>query len=164
MRMTRRWLLAGTLTLVSLRAPAASEPFPAVGFDERLSGDAVLAAALSRSSFDQLPPLAVRLIVHRDEIERSPGAYDFAALDARMAAYDRFPGVRVYLDLRETPPSLEAVEASGRFVRAVATRYRTSVEGFIFGVLVRIDPFPAPESRSHQDHVRQIRAGGKDAS
>lgn len=165
MRMTRRWLLAGTLTLVSLRAPAASEPFPAVGFDERLSGDAVLAAALSRSSLDQLPPLAVRLIVHRDEIERSPGAYDFAALDARMAAYDRFPGVRVYLDLRETPPSLEAIEASGRFVRAVATRYRTSVEGFIFGVPSSgASPFPAPESAFYIKTTSvQIRAGDEDA-
>ena len=128
-------LLAGLLLLLSVRAFAADTVLSGIGFDERLSGDALLADAirLAHLSSDGLP-LNVRLIVERAEIEREPGVYDFAALDARMTRYRGLGAVQVYIDLRDAPPAPDALDAWGRFVRAVATRYRGGVRAYVFGV------------------------------
>ena len=106
-----------------MAALSASETFRGAGFDETLSGQPVLAAALRAANLSPAGlPIQVRLIVERAEVEPQPGAYDFEALDARMALYGRL-GVRTYLDLRDAPPAPDQVDAWGRFVRALASRY-----------------------------------------
>src|SRR5678816_3188719 len=102
------------------------------------------------------------LMVERSDVERQPGAYDFAALDARMARYGRLDGVQAYLDLRDPLPAPGALDAWGRFVRAVATRYRGKARGYVFGVPTS-DGAASPLPREHAFFVKttavNLRAG-----
>jgi MucB/RseB N-terminal domain len=162
----RRWLLALSLALGPVAAVAASETFRGAGFDETLSGEPVLAVALTTARLSPAGmPILVRLIVERAEVERQPGAYDFDALDARMALYGRL-GVRTYLDLRDAPPAAGQMDAWGRFVRAVASRYRTLARGYIFGA--EIDASLRPLSQDYAFYVKStvvnLRAGDESAS
>jgi len=123
------------VVVVLLIQPSVARAQPAVvegiGFDESLEGPAVLAEALRAVPLDQLPkPLNVRLRVTRAAIERQPGQHDFAALDARIAAYSGLDGVRVYLDLDDDVPSSQGIAEQSRFVRALASRYRGVVRGY----------------------------------
>ena len=147
------WILVAILAFWPAHVFAAEKVFRGVGFDERLSGDAVLAEALRLSEL----PLAgmllnVRVIVERAEIERQPGVYDFAALDARVAGYQRTAGVQIYVDLRAPALSPDALDSWGRFVRAVATKYRGAVRGYLFGVRLPDDAAPSP--REHAFFVK----------
>lgn len=156
-------LIAGTCALWPVRSFAADKPLRGVGFDERLSGDAVVADALSKVQFAlKGMPLNVRLVVERSDVERQPGAYDFAALDARMARYSRLEGVQTYLDLRDPVPAPAALDAWGRFVRAVATRYRGKARGYVFGVRTSDGP-ASPLPLEHAFFVKttavNLRAG-----
>lgn len=135
MRLTRQCLFLVMLLLWSRPALSATETPRGAGFDETLSGDAVLAVALDAAHVSPIGlPLSVRLVVNRGDIERQPGEYDFAALDARVALYGRVGGVRTYIDLRTPIPAPAALEAWGGFVRSVSARYRSRVQGYIFGV------------------------------
>lgn len=122
--------------------------FQGIAFDERLSGEAVLADAL-RSAKVLLTgmPLNVRIVVDRDEVERAPGVYDFAALDARIALYRAIDGVQIYIDLRDRVRPPDALADWGRFVRALATKLRGSVRGYVFGI--RADGAAIPAAREH---------------
>ncbi len=137
-----------------------------VGFDETLSGDPVLAEAirLAQPSLDGLL-INLRLVVERAEVERRPGVYDFAALDARMTRYRGLGSVRVYIDLRDALPALDALDGWGRFVRAVASRYRGAARGFVFGVRAAA-PIPAPREYSFflKTTAVNIRAGDDGAA
>ena len=129
---SQRGLLAGAVALWPALAFSAESPRGVV-LDEALSGDPVLATALRTVT---LPPLGqtlnVRVVVERSEVERRLGEYDFDGLDARLALYGRLQ-VRTYLDLRDTVPAPEAIEAWGHFVRAVASRYHGLAHGYLFG-------------------------------
>lgn len=124
--------------IASLAAPIAAQQagpaFRGIGFDERLADPPILAEALRSAKALAGMPLSVRIVVDRAEIERSPGVTDFAALDVRVARYRAIDGIKVYLDLRDEPRSVEALTDWGRFVRAVTTKYRGSVRGYVFGV------------------------------
>ena len=121
MRLTRQCLFLVMLLLWSRPALSATETPRGAGFDETLSGDAVLAVALDAAHVSPIGlPLSVRLVVNRGDIERQPGEYDFAALDARVALYGRVGGVRTYIDLRTPIPAPAALEAWGGFVRSVS--------------------------------------------
>lgn len=169
--MTRRisvtLALSVVLALSPTRLSAADRVLHGAGFDETLSGDAVLANALSAV---HIPPegvsLNVRLIVQRAEVERAPAAYDFTALDARLARYRRLPGVRIYIDLRDAEPAPEALDAWGRFARAVATHGRGAVAGYVFGVRPPDAANAAP--REHAFFVKttaiNVRAGDENAA
>ncbi len=79
--------------------------------------------------------LNVRVGVERGEVERQPGSYDFRALDARIAQYGRRQGVSLYIDLLDAEdPSSDDLDAWGRYVRAISSRYRDVVRGYVFGV------------------------------
>ena len=129
------WVLAGTLALGPGRAFSAPIAVRGAGFDETLSGEAVLSTALRMGSIRGRDlPVSVRLLVERAEIERAPGAYDFTALDERMTLYSG-QGIKTYVDLRDDVPAPDAMDGWSRFVRAVATRYRTVASGYVFGAL-----------------------------
>ena len=125
----------GPLVLPPGQAWAADKVLQGVGFDERLSGAAVLADAMEAARM--LPrgvSLNARVIVERAEVERQPGVYDFAALDARVARYRSLDSVRLYVDFRDTALAPDALEDWGRLVRALASRYHGVVRGYIVGV------------------------------
>lgn len=153
-----------------LAAPvAAQQPEPAfrgIGFDERLTDPPVLAEALRSAKALAGMPLSVRIIVDRADLERSPGAADFTALDARVAQYRAIDGIKVYLDLRDEPRSVDALNDWGRFVRAVATKYRGAVRGYIFGI--RADGVARPSAREDGFFIKttavNIRAGDAQAA
>jgi hypothetical protein len=160
-------MFVGTIALRPAPSLAADKILAGVGFDERLSGDAVLAKALTMV---QLPlsrmPFNVRLVVERSEVEREPGVFDFAVLDARIAQYGRLESVRTYIDLRDAQRSPDALQAWGSFVRAVATHYRGVVRGYVFGV-----PVSDASPRSPRDHAFfvkttaiNVRAGDESAA
>ncbi|MEO8678354.1 MAG: sigma-E factor regulatory protein RseB domain-containing protein [Vicinamibacterales bacterium] len=165
--MTRSWILVAILALSPASAFAAGKILRGVGFDESLSGDAVLAEALRQAKGPlNGMPLNVRLIVQRSEIEPRPAVYDFAALDARLARYRAVAGVQIYLDLRDAEPSPDGLEAWGRLMRAVAARYRGAVRGYVFGV--RSPEAAAPAAREHAFFVKtttiNLRVGDGDAA
>ena len=110
----------GPFGIWPVRLYGADKILSGVGFDETLSGDPVLAEAirLAQPSLDGLL-INLRLVVERAEVERRPGVYDFAALDARMTLYRGLGSVRVYIDLRDALPALDELDGWGRFVRAV---------------------------------------------
>jgi hypothetical protein len=139
-------LVTGALANWPIQALAADKVFIGIGFDEQLSGDVVLAEALRRAPPTLAGmPLNVRLVVERAEVERAPGVFDFDALDARMATYRRIEGVQVYVDLRDVSRAPDALDAWGRFVRALSARYRGVVPGYIFGERASPDVQPARE-------------------
>ncbi len=110
--------------------------------------------ALAGRAATQTLPLNVRVIVQRAEIERQPGVYDFAALDARVARDRKRTDVRIYLDLRTPALAPEAFEGWGRFVRAVAMHCRGVVRGYVFG-----DRTSEPTLRA-QNHAFFIKTSG----
>ena len=129
------WLLACLLALVPALAssqPAPAAPLPSLGFHESLNGEPVLhgALVLAKASTPRLP-LTVVIAVARGDLEPQPGVYAFAALDRRMALYGPTSGADILLDLRADAADVAGVTAWGRFVREVATRYRTSVRGYL---------------------------------
>jgi hypothetical protein len=130
--------LAVLCLIASLVAPVAaqqSEPaFRGIGFDERLADPPILADALRPVKALAGMPLSVRIVVERAQIERSPGFNDFSDLDARVQHYRAIEGVRIYLDLRDVPRTVDALTAWGRYVRDIATRYRGQVRGYVFGI------------------------------
>jgi hypothetical protein len=165
MRMTLRVLFAVTIAFGPGRAFSAPSTFRGAGFDEALSGEAVLSTALRLASIPSGGlPVSVHLLVERAEVERSPGTYDFTALDARIALYGR-QGVRMYVDLRDAVPPLDAIDGWSRFVRAVATRYRTRASGYIFGALPTDSH---PSARDYAFYVKStvisLRAAGDDGT
>jgi len=162
------WLLVGLVVFWPVRAVAADKTFLGVGFDERLSGEAVLAEALRQA---RLPltgmALNVRVVVERAEVERQPGTYNFDALDARMARYHQIEGLHIYVDLRDAAVSPDALDAWGRFVRAVATRYRGVARGYVFGVRASVAvavPLPREYAFFVKTTAVNIRAGDDDAA
>jgi hypothetical protein len=160
-------MLVGAFALWPVRSFAADRILRGVGFDERLSGDVVLAEALRLFQFSLNDmPLNMRLVLERAEVERQPGVYNFDALDARMARYSRLEGVQIYIDLRDTAPSPDTLDAWGRFVRAIATRYRGVVRGYVFGV--RTSEAVSPLPREHAFFVKttavNLRAGDDGAA
>jgi hypothetical protein len=161
-----RWLLAGSIALGPVAILSAAETFRGAGFDETLSGEPVLADALRIARLSPAGlPIQVRLVVERAEVERQPGVYDFDALDARLALYGRL-GVRTYLDLRDAPPAPDQMDAWGRFVRAVASRYRTLARGYIFGAAIAASSRPLPQDYAFyvKSTVVNLRAGDDGAS
>jgi hypothetical protein len=135
----RTWTGIAVLCLIaslsaSLPAQQSEPAFRGIGFDERLTDRPLLAEALRSAKTLAGMPLSVRVIVDRPDIERSPGVSDFSELDARVQQYRAIEGIRVYLDLRDVPRSVDALTDWGRFVRAVATRYRGQVRGYVFGI------------------------------
>lgn len=109
------------LLLVSAGSPAAQEPtLPRFGFDERLDEPSLLSTSES-------PDILVRLVVHRDLVEPSPGELTFDALDERVALHRARP---VLLALRGLPPSVDEGPAWERYVLAVSERYRGRVVGY----------------------------------
>jgi hypothetical protein len=165
MRRTPRWLLVGIVAFWPTRIFSAPETFRGIGFDEALSADAILADALRSVSLSPFGlPLNVRLVVERAEVEREPGTYDFDALDTRMALYGRL-GVRTYLDLRDAVPAPDAIDAWGRFVRAVATRYRALARGYLFGLpTTQARPTPRDYAFYVKSTVIDLRAGDEQAA
>lgn len=161
MRTTLRWLLAGTIALCPARTLSAQESVTGIGFDDALARPSGLAEVLrGRGELRDLP-INLRLVVERSDIEPQPGIYEFAALDARLAQYRSLERVRAYLDLRDPIPDPDALDRWSRFVRAVATRYREYVRGYIFGILSPGAPRPA--TRNYAFYVKStvvsIRAG-----
>jgi hypothetical protein len=152
MRIALRILFAGTIAFGPGRASSAASTVRGAGFDEALSGEAVLSTALRLASIPSGGlPVSVHLLVERTEVERSPGTYDFTVLDARIALYGR-QGVRLYVDLRDAALPLDAMDGWSRFVRAVATRYRTRASGYIFGAL------PTDSHPSARDYAFYIKS------
>lgn len=138
MRMKSRWLLIGTVALLPLRGLAAPEPLRGVGFDENLSSPSILAGALSDSVVGRSGlPIHVRLVVDRDALEPRPGVYDFTALDARIASHRALGIERTLIELRDTGRPDEGIDGWGRFVRALAGRYRGAASGYVFSVRPR---------------------------
>jgi MucB/RseB N-terminal domain len=167
MRITLRWLLTGIIALCSVRPVAAQESFTGLGFDDTLSSATGLTEVLRTPRADLRDlPINVRLVVERSAIEGQPGVYDFSALDARMNQYRTITGVSVHVDLRDPVAAPEALEAWGRFVRAVAGRYRGYVRSYVIGIQ---DPgVPRPDARAYALYVKStvvsIRAGDDRAS
>jgi hypothetical protein len=129
----RAWLLGLALALASGSARAADRRFIGVGFEEFLSGGAALGdEQLIAGTPTASLPISVLLIVERSEVEAPSGSYDFSALDARIARYRR-ANIATYVELRGGSSTPAALDAWGRFVRAVATRYRGTVRGYAFG-------------------------------
>lgn len=156
--------------IASLAAPAAAqqaEPaFRGIGFDERLSDPPILAEALRSAQALAGMPLSVRILVDRVDLERSPGVNDFSELDARVQRYRAVDGVRIYLDLRDGPRPVEALADWGGFVRAIATRYRGQVRGYVFGI--RAAGAARPSAREDGFFIKttavNIRAGDAQAA
>ncbi len=149
-----------------LAAQRAAPAFRGIGFDERLADPPILAEALRSATALAGMPLSVRIVVDRADLERSPGVNDFAALDARVAQYRAIAGISIYLDLRDVARPVDGLTEWGSFVRAVATRHRGSVRGYIFGV-------PAagairPSAREHGFFIKttavNVRAGDPQAA
>ena len=129
----RAWLLGLALALASASARAADRRFTGVGFEESLSGDPALGdEQLLAGTPAAILPINVLVIVERSEVETPLGSYNFSALDARIARYRR-ADIKTYVELRGGPSAPTALDAWGRFVRAVATRYRGTVRGYVFG-------------------------------
>jgi hypothetical protein len=160
------WLLVLVLGSQPARALAADKALLGVGFDERLSGEAILAEALHQV---RLPlngmRLNVRLVVERGEIERQPGAYDFVALDSRVKRYHEIEGLHIYIDLRDGPLKPDALDAWGQFARTIAARYRGVASGYVFGERNQDAP---PLPREHAFFIKttavNLRAGDSDAA
>lgn len=130
------WFVAGILMLGPCSAWSQQSAVPGIGFDETLSGPAVLAEARAAARIELLPaPISVRLVVRRVDVEVRPDVEDFTALDARLETYRRIPDVRVYVDLRDEFPAPDTLSGWNRFVRIVAARYQGKVAGYVFGVL-----------------------------
>jgi len=142
-------MVVGTLVLSPAYAQAAENALRGIGFDERLSGEATLADAIraAGSSANGLS-LNVRIIVERSEIETQPGTYSFDALDARLARYRGLDSVQVYLDLRGPATAPDNLADWGRFVRALSTRYRGVVRGYVFGVQPADAARPTPKEHA----------------
>jgi hypothetical protein len=122
------------LLATPVAAQQAEPAFRGIGFDERLSDSPILADALRSAKTLAGMPLSVRIVVDRAELERSPGINDFSQLDARIQRYRAVDGIRIYVDLRDVPRAVDALPDWGRLVRAIATRYRGQVRGYVFGI------------------------------
>ena len=154
------------LTFAGTPVFAGDQIFLGVGFDEALSGGPRLVDALRLADVsDKGLTLNLRLIVERESVEREPGSYDFVALDARIAEYSHIKGLRTYIDLRGSEPRPDGLDAWGRLVRAVATRYRGQVRGYVFGGRVSAIP---PAVQDYAFFVKttavNVRAGDEDAA
>lgn len=150
----------------SVAAQQAAPAFRGIGFDERLADPPILAEALRSAKALAGMPLSVRIVVDRADLERSPGFNDFSELDARVQRYRAVDGIRVYLDLRDVQRPVDALPDWGRFVRAIATRYRGQVRGYVFGI--RADGAARPSAREDGFFIKttsvNIRAGDAQAA
>ena len=80
------------------------------------------------------PPIQLRLVIERGDIQRDNGQFDFSALDARVDTYTRVGGFRILLDLRSDLPTPESYEPWNVYVRTVSARYQGRVQGYVIGV------------------------------
>jgi hypothetical protein len=134
------------LFVSALAASAQTRPgLPRLGFDERLDGPPLLAAALDQSRVppDALP-LFVRIVAPGAILRADQDARGVALLDERVALYDGRK-VPVLLALDDLPASEAQADDWRRRLRTLAARYRERVFGYQIGVVAGAGPGgPAP--------------------
>jgi MucB/RseB N-terminal domain len=158
-----RVLLTAMCVLVPVRALAAPGTLRGAGFDETLAAEPNLESALRAAHMAPAGlALNVRLIVERAQIETQPGTYDFKALDERMAVYGKL-GIATFIDLRDAVQAPDGLENWGRFVHALASRYRAFARGYFFGGAGSVVHPPAREYAFYvKTTVVNLRAGDSD--